>query len=238
MIRIDMRQARPNLHLGRIVFVLALAAHLCGCHTGRDRQTGEGRASSGDPAQQARGPERGWGETAGGLRMRLTAEPLKVQAGQPVRVTVELTSVSGRNLAVTVPTLLPVVSAPGNHPYDVDHGRNLVIHATPTSGQVIHVCWQKRQLQSPARQLCQLEPGGSLLLDVTLTRSESPAQLTQQVQQTDQRPIRRSASAAFAFMHCPGSYRLVATYEVTEPDGWRGTLVGAPVDVEVVARGE
>ncbi|HEV2292304.1 MAG TPA: hypothetical protein VGR35_00515 [Tepidisphaeraceae bacterium] len=173
----------------------------------------------------------GWGEKVHGLQVKLVSEQSSLKVGESLHLRLDIRNASNRRITLELPHILPIISAAGDHPYPVDHNRNVVITAHAISGQKVHIRWAQRLLKPAPVERAVLAPLDRISVQVLpcpVKQSPTTAAVVD-----DQQTNHRQACADFAYGWYLGTYRLVATYTVDRPGVWQGTLVTPPIDLEV-----
>jgi hypothetical protein len=175
-----------------------------------------------------------WGPIADCVRLRLVVERKRVTVREPIRMRVEFENLAPHPVVLLRPKVLPIITREGDQPYGSKHGRNTIITAEETSGKHTLIRWNERALPPVSNELKILQPGARETITIEgvgqpLAAGDRPMGMRGAAHSDT-----RSVAAEFAYAHCHGTFRMVASYTADDPAAWRGSLRSQPVQIEVV----
>lgn len=115
----------------------------------------------------------GWSAPADGVRARLTSARAKYKVGEPLRLTLELCEVGGRNRLLAAPEFMPMIAYPKSHPFG-DHDFPWVVTADRVGGNP-QVLWARQAVVRRAAEEVRLSRGATYRVEIaTLPRGAEP----------------------------------------------------------------
>src|SRR5688500_2639294 len=171
----------------------------------------------------------GWGTAVGGIAIRLVADNHVIREGEILSLKLEFQNVGAELIRIDGPSLLPIISALNDHPFESPIGINTVIVAEPTSGKQIFIRWARQELPNEVRMTRLLAPGGRFTLHISAIRVAATNVKVEDAVE--------GATAEFAYRGVPGKYQLTASYNVAQgPEGgaWAGCVTTGALEIEVL----
>jgi hypothetical protein len=160
----------------------------------------------------------GWSEPADGVRVRLTTAKVKYKVGEPLKLTLELCEVAGKNRLLAEPELEPIISYPRSHPYRSDDFP-WVITADRVGGNP-KVLWDRRATGRKDAAEVRLAAGTTYRVEITtLPPGTEPPPDRAREKGEPQLEVLEFAAAGES-----GAYSLRATY--ARPAGLRRDAAG------------
>ena len=178
-----------------------------------------------------------WSEPVAGLRVRFSSAKDRYKVGEDLGLRLEIQNVSQRALAFTPPEFLPIISAPGEHPFDKNHGIPWVVTAKPID-HAICILWAGKETLRRESTLRSLRPGEIHAVEITGVSGRRKEGLAKEKEKSRENEPQRE-TIDFAYGHFSGRYRLQVEYRDRKKEqrkeqsgSWQGKrLLTAPIEI-------